>query len=132
MSMKKFIKNISMEQWLLLIILIFLAAPAFAADFQTSDGAKGVLDLFANILLKYALPFVISLGMVLFLVGMVRFVGAGDNEEKRASGRAVMIYGIIVLFVMVAAWGLVAIFTQTFTGSKPTLPNFLPPPIPHR
>ena len=32
---------------------------------------------------------------------------AGGDEEKRANGRSLMIYGVIGLFVMVAVWGLV-------------------------
>jgi len=107
-------------------LLSIFFIPFFTKAVSSPHDAKGTLDLFKDILGNNILPFVISIGLILFLVGVVRFVGAGDNEEKRASGSAVMIFGIIVLFVMVGVWGLVAIFTKTFTGKSPELPNVLP------
>lgn len=59
-------------------------------------------------------PFLIGLGLVLFLIGVVNYVRAGDNEEKRQAGRDLMIFGIVALFVMVGVWGLVKILYNTF------------------
>lgn len=62
-------------------------------------------------------PFLIGLGLILFLAGVVKFVGAGDNEEKRQGGRNMMIFGIIGLFVMVSIWGFVNILSRSFFGN---------------
>ena len=72
------------------------------------------------------IPVLVLVGLVTFLVGVLRFVRAGDNEEARQSGRNVMIFGIVVLFMMVSFWGFVHILSQTFLGHKATLPNYLP------
>jgi hypothetical protein len=49
----------------------------------------------------------IGVALVVFFWGIIRYVLAGADEEKRAAGRSLMIYGVIGLFVMVAIWGLV-------------------------
>ena len=87
---------------------------------QSQGGCKtpqniGELFEFALCLLQGSvIPFLVGLALVIFLVGIVRFVGAGDNEEKRESGRGLMVFGIIALFVMVSVWGLVGILVRTF------------------
>jgi len=63
-------------------------------------------------------PFLIGLAMVILLVGILQYVRAGDNEEKREAGRGLMIFGIITLFVMVSVWGFVKILHNTFFGGS--------------
>jgi len=65
------------------------------------------------------------------LIGIINYIRAGDEEEKRDKGKNEMIYGIIGLFVMVSIWGLVAILSGTFNLSNDIpdtvndlLPNF--------
>jgi hypothetical protein len=55
----------------------------------------------------YLAIILISVALVVFFWGIIRYVLAGADEEKRAAGRSLMIYGVIGLFVMVAIWGLV-------------------------
>ena len=116
---------------------MFAASPIQSSPLPTFDpNAGGTPQTINQIFLNFAVfnmvkfvPALILVGLVTFLAGVVSFVNAGDNEEKRAAGRSVMVYGIIVLFVMISLWGLVSILTQSFfTGSysKPTLPNYLP------
>lgn len=63
-------------------------------------------------------PFLVALALVVLLVGIVQYVRAGDNEEKREAGRNLMIFGIITLFVMVSVWGFVKILHNTFFGGS--------------
>ena len=72
------------------------------------------------------IPLLLILAVVVLVAGIVKFVSAGDNEEKRQAGRQVMVYGIIVLFVMVSLWGFVNILTQSFLGKNFGIPNQLP------
>jgi hypothetical protein len=45
--------------------------------------------------------------MLAFLWGVIQYITAGADEEKRAGARNYMIYGIIGLFVLVSVWALV-------------------------
>ncbi len=76
--------------------------------------------------MKGLIPSLIAVALVTFFAGVVKYIGAGDNEEKRQGGRTMMIYGIIVLFVMVAFWGFVEIAFKTFFSEEMQIPNYLP------
>lgn len=65
-------------------------------------------------ILNVVVPFLIAVAVVIFLFGVVKYITAGGDEEKRKEARNVMIYGIIGLFVMVSIWGLVAVLVNTF------------------
>ncbi|MEI8338103.1 MAG: hypothetical protein WCF92_03085 [bacterium] len=114
----------------LVISSLLFAFPAFA---QTNNCGSGTPQGFHDLLtcyiaykIEHYIPFLIMIAFVLFLIGVVRFVGAGDNEEARQAGRSVMIFGIVVLFVMVSVWGLVAILYSSFFTGTVTLPTQLP------
>ena len=65
---------------------------------------------------------IITLGLVYFLWGVSKFVGAGGDESSRTEGRQMMIHGIIALFVMVSVWGLVQIIVDTFSITEKAAP----------
>ena len=71
-----------------------------------------------NTLLGNLVPVLIALAVVVFFWGVVRYVTAGEDPEKRKNGRNLMIYGVIAIFVMVALWGLVALLGD-LTGATP-------------
>ena len=86
------------------------------------------------ILGRYVVPFLFALGLVIFLVGVVKYIKSGDNEEAREAGRGLMLFGIIALFVMTAVWGLVEILYRSIFGGTsrsefkmPGLPPASPP-----
>jgi hypothetical protein len=70
----------------------------------------------------------IGVALVVFFWGIIRYVLAGADEEKRAAGRSLMIYGVIGLFVMVAIWGLVY-FLASLLGVE-TTGNIVTPGVP--
>jgi hypothetical protein len=77
-----------------------------------------------NEILGALLPFLIALGVLYFVWGVVSYMIAGDEEAKTA-GRDKIIYGIIGLVVIVGMWGLVRIVTNTF-GLNNIAPITLP------
>lgn len=68
-------------------------------------------------------PIIISIAVIVFLVGIIGYITAGQDEEKLAKSRNLMIYGIIGLFVMVSVWGFVKILTGTFGFGVITAPS---------
>ena len=48
----------------------------------------------------------IAVGVVVFLYGVVEFIAASDNEEKRSTGRKHIIWGVVGLFIMISVFGI--------------------------
>ena len=93
-----------------------LLAPAIvlAADFTT------ILTKIQQII-GMLVPIVISLAVIFFLVGLVGYIKGDKKDEAKDT----MIWGIIILFVMVSIWGLVALIQNTFgiRGTEGTVTN---------
>jgi hypothetical protein len=81
-----------------------------------------------NEILGAILPFLIAIGVVIFVWGVIQFVIASD-EEAKTTGRNRMIYGIVGLVVIVGMWGLVRIVTNTFDLRNTQNINF--PTVPY-
>ncbi|MES2223860.1 MAG: hypothetical protein V4469_02915 [Patescibacteria group bacterium] len=98
--------------------------------FQDFNSSIGTINTWINQLI----PLVISIALILFLIGIVQFVTAGGDEEKRAAARGMIIFGIIALFVMISVWGFVNILSRTFFGNGATtvMPNTIPQAVPSR
>lgn len=111
-----------------LFLFAILVSPLFAlaADITPPDTANQIFVAFSVGNLMGLIPSLILIAVITFMAGILKYLGAGDNEEKRQSGRQVMLYGIIILFVMVSIWGFVNILTNSFFGQEFGLPNYLP------
>lgn len=96
------------------------------ADCKAPENIGELFELAICLMGQYVIPFLFALALILFLVGIVKYVKGGDNEEAREAGRGLMLFGIIALFVMTAVWGLVRILYTTIFPSNafetPTLP----------
>lgn len=80
-----------------------------------------------SVVVKPLVVLLLALAVLVFLWGIVTYIKNLDNEEKRSTGRMMMIYGIIALFVMVSVWGLVNILVGTFgldNSTQINIPTF--------
>ena len=103
---------------------------ALPFDAGAAESINDLFNLTEEILGKLA-PTLIAVAVIILLIGIINYIRAGDDEEKRTKGKNEMLYGIIGLFVMVSIWGLVAILSGTFNLSTDIpdtvdelLPNF--------
>ena len=86
--------------------------PLFA--FAQNPGQVGNIVTNIQGILNNIIPVLLIIGTIVFLWGVISFVTASGDEEKRADARQIMIYGLVALFVMVAVWGIVRVFVQFF------------------
>lgn len=74
-------------------------------------------------LVSLATPIVIGLALLAFFWGLVKFIFASSDDDKK-DGKSFMIGGIIALFVMVAIVGIIKFIASAFDvqtgGSLPT------------
>lgn len=72
-------------------------------------------------------PILMIVAFAIFLWGVVKFIFAGGDEEKRKTAKHYIVYGLIGLFVMIAVWGIIRIVLSTFgvqEGGDITPPMF--------
>lgn len=99
-----------------LILFLLPSALVFAQSVRPSRAPENARDLaciFINLLLDFV-PYIVVIAVGFFLMGLIRYVSHGDNEEKRSEGTKMMIYGIVGLFFMVSIWGILRIFVSSF------------------
>lgn len=77
--------------------------------------------------LNYVIAILFVLITIYFIWGVIQYVTAGGDEEKLGRGKKHMLWGIIGLVVVGAAWGIAQIIWQYLGvtgGTIPTIPQF--------
>jgi hypothetical protein len=105
-------------------IILFLVAflPATINAQSQTNGACGepisnisaVFHLVGCIIGNALIPMLVSLSIIVFMIGIIKYIAGAGDATKREEGRTFMLYGIVALFVMVSIWGLVGIISGTF------------------
>jgi hypothetical protein len=107
-----------------LTVVAIALTPAIASA-QLGQSIGSLLSLVSNTL--GALVYIVmSLGLLVFLWGVVKYVISPNEDDKKAA-RQYMIWGVIGLFVMSTVWGIVGLLKDTIWGSADI---GLPPEIP--
>jgi len=78
------------------------------------NDVRGIFNFFTCLLLDSLVPLLITVAIVLFIIGVIRYVLNANDSTKREEGRNFMIWGIVGLFAIVSIWGLVKLLTNTF------------------
>lgn len=58
--------------------------------------------------------FIFTLGFLLFVYGIYVYIQNLTVSGERDKGKQHMIWGIVGMFIMVAAWGIIQMITDTF------------------
>ncbi|PIR58031.1 MAG: hypothetical protein COU71_00890 [Parcubacteria group bacterium CG10_big_fil_rev_8_21_14_0_10_38_31] len=94
--------------------LMFAPVLASAASLES---VVGNIQALVNLIL----PLLISVALIVFIVGVIKYITAGADEEKRKEARNTIIYGVIGLFAIVSVWGLVAMLQSSFGINETTI-----------
>lgn len=93
-------------------------APLFVYAAATDTFFSKVKD-FTN----QGIGLLLGIATLVFLVGVIQYVIAGGDEKKATAAKSYMLYGIIGLVLMVAAWGLVNLVVDTLGLNTTSIPN---------
>lgn len=89
----------------------FAALLPFVANAQVTLGHTiGTISNIINALI----PIVLAIAVLVFFWGLAQYLLSAGDSEKRGQGINIMFMGIIVIFVMVSVWGIIAILQNTF------------------
>lgn len=89
----------------------FIISKAYAAS-----GTEAFDSLLSKILSNIVTPVIyllFALAVIYFLWGMITFLQNVDDVQKRAEGQQHMLWGIIGLFIMVSAKGIISVILAT-------------------
>jgi uncharacterized membrane protein YidH (DUF202 family) len=64
------------------------------------------------------ISFLFALAIIYFLYGVFQFISNQDSEEKKTTGKAHMIWGIIGITIMLGVWTILGIILSTFNIPK--------------
>lgn len=94
------------------ILAALFAIPAVSSAQQL--GGINTLVTSVGGIVGLLIPIVFAIALLVFFWGLVMFLANAGEEDARAKGRQLMIWGIIGLFVMASVWGIVAFVGDLF------------------
>ncbi len=94
---------------------VALAQTPVQATCAANQNANTIETIICRIglIMNTIIPFLIILGVLYFIWGVITYMIASEEEAKTA-GRNRIIFGIIGLAVIIGVWGLVRILNNTF------------------
>jgi hypothetical protein len=114
--------------------IAFITLGAFAMPFFASaQDLTSFVRTIGNIV-NLLVPIVSTLAIVFFFFGLAKYVLNAGDEEKKAEGKNIMIWGVLAMFVLVTIWGIIAFLQQTVgnTGNVQNINIDLPDIRPSR
>lgn len=107
------------------LMLLFTATLAHAgANLNYIDNVFTQID---DLITDILIPLLFGLALLVFIWGVIQyFILGADDEGKRETGRAYMLYAILGLVAIVAVWGIVGIVVTIFGvggGTTPSIPG---------
>ena len=89
--------------------------------------AASLFDTLAlfNTFLNALIGLFITLAIVVFFWGLIKYLFGLDSSESKAEGLQIMMYGVIAILVMVSIWGIIRLLQNTFkvTSTDPIIPK---------
>ncbi len=64
-------------------------------------------------ILNAIIPLIIALTVIVFFYGLFKYVWGGGGDQAR-KGSAIMLAGIVSLFIMLSLWGIITLLQNTF------------------
>ena len=110
-----------------LTILLTLLAPT--SLFAAGETLGSIITRFADDLIDPLVGILMTLAILAFFYGLVLYIWnlRGGKDE----GKAIMVWGVVAIAVMVSVWGLVNLLQRTVLGEAtdygaPDVDDFLP------
>lgn len=93
------------------LIILCLITPTVLGAQTFRSFAGNIIDL-----LNKVANLVIGIALLAFVFGAVKFIATAGDEKGRETGKQLMVWGILAIFLMFSVWGVVSIIQNTFFG----------------
>ena len=71
---------------------------------------------YAISIINMAIPVLAGLALVIFFIGIVRYVAKSADEKGKEHDKQLILWGLIALFVIFSIWGILRVLTNTLLG----------------
>jgi len=75
--------------------------------------AESVIAAINKEIINPLITLMFAVALLFFVYGMVEFIQGSTNEEKRTKGQQHMMWGVIGMFIMVSAIGIMRVIIAT-------------------
>ena len=83
-----------------------------------------LLNKVNDLVLNPIITLAFAVALLVFFWGIVQFINSETADAKRAEGQRKLIFGLIGMFVMVSAFGIIRFILSTFGITPPSYPGF--------
>lgn len=82
------------------------------------------LNKLFDLILNPAIVLLFAVALLIFFWGIVQFISSETANTKRKEGQKKIIWGLVGLFIMFSAYGIIRLILNTFGLSSPSYPGF--------
>ncbi len=86
--------------------------------------AIGLLNRINDLILNPVIRLAFAVALLVFFWGIVQFINSETADSQRAKGQKKILYGLLGIFVMVSAYGIIRFILSTFGITPPSYPGF--------
>mgnify|MGYP001586521510 CR=1 FL=1 len=109
-----------------LATFLFLLTPAPVSAVTAPTTLKRFAELVVTALQNIAALLFMSLAFGLVL-GVILYFANSDNEQRRASIKGYLLWGVIGIIVVTGIWGIITLLRLSFGASGVGIPQIRPP-----
>jgi uncharacterized membrane protein len=105
-------------------LVAFVAAPSAiyaATAFDAGNYFEDTLTEFGEAV-TFLVPLAISIALLFFIWGLAQFILASGDEAAKDEGKRKMFWGVVALFFIVTAWGLVELVREVLGVNQGAVP----------
>lgn len=88
---------------------------AHAASVNMDQFSAVLNPIFANII-NPIIWVMFAVATIVFVYGVLQMVIKGEDAEARKTSQKSILYGVIGMFIMVSAWGIIFLISNTVKG----------------
>jgi hypothetical protein len=78
------------------------------------ETTEAIIDRLVDLIINPLILLVFAAGFIVFMWGLIVFLWNSREGEVSGEGKQHMLWGIVGMFVMISAWGILNILLSTF------------------
>ena len=92
--------------------------PIFASALTPAGEPENLGEFVSNFIdvLDVVVMFLAGFGFFGFVIGVLKYVGAGGDEERLGKAKQLIIYGLVGMLIIFSFWGIASLLAKTYLG----------------